>query len=123
MTTPMRMNQLRNVNTTPIVPYCLLSSTTASEKKIEENRARPSQSAAVTTADGNRTRQGTRPASRKCIVHQKNSVSATNLTRISPISPVASRTGPLTVVWAASAASRASTQAIARGTSRLASCS
>jgi hypothetical protein len=44
----------------------------AAEKYAKENNSRPIQNSAVSIAAWMRRRHGTRPASRKCIVHQKN---------------------------------------------------
>ena len=54
-----------------IVPESLMSEMIAAEKYTEENSSRPIQNSAVSMAARMRRRQGTCPASRKCIVHHK----------------------------------------------------
>ena len=107
------MNQVRRVKTTPIVPYSLLSETMLDDRLIEENRARAIHSSAVTRAGRMRTRHGARPASRKCIVHQKKISAATNLTSNSTTGPLVVRKGLLTMPSAIKAPRRTTSQATA----------
>lgn len=104
ITLPRRMNQVSSVNTTPMVPYVLLSSMTtveklAAEKKklAAEKKASPSQRTAVTSAGRITRRHDTRPSSRKCIVHAKKIATTTNVSTACTTGPAAWRSGPVRV--------------------------
>ena len=102
---------MSSVNTTPMVPYVLLSSMTtveklaaekkklAAEKKklAAEKKASPSQRTAVTSAGRITRRHDTRPSSRKCIVHAKKIATTTNVSTACTTGPAAWRSGPVRV--------------------------